>query len=131
MRGIDDCPCCGETLDKLVRPAILTALAAGPLHGYLIAKRIESLRISRGCCPDTTGIYRALHSMQEDDFVTAKWDTKSGGPARRLYRLTPRGRQCLKKWVNTLAEYESAIRQLLSSARKAARPARKTQEARA
>jgi PadR family transcriptional regulator, regulatory protein PadR len=130
MRGIDDCPCCGETLGKLVRPAILTALAAGPLHGYLIAKRIERLRISRGSCPDTTGIYRALHSMQEDDFVSARWDTKSGGPARRLYRLTPRGRKCLKRWVDTLAEHDAAIRQLLATARRASRASRATRKAR-
>ncbi len=127
--SLDGCPCCGETLDKLVRPAVLTALAAGPLHGYLIAKRIERLRISRGCCPDTTGIYRALHSMQEDDFVSARWDTKGAGPARRLYRLTPRGRQCLKRWAGTLVEYEAAIRQLLVAARKAARRARPARKA--
>ena len=121
MPGLDNCPCCGVTLDKLLRPAILTALAAGPLHGYLIAKRIEGLRIARGCCPDTTGIYRALHSMQEDDFVSARWDTKSGGPARRLYRLSPRGRKCLTRWVDTLEEYDAAIRQLLSTAKRASR----------
>ncbi len=124
------CPCCGETLDKLLRPAILTALAAGPLHGYLIAKRIEGLRVSRGCCPDTTGIYRALHSMQEDGFVTAHWDTKGAGPARRLYRLSRRGRQCLKKWVDTLAEYDAAVRQLLATARRAARRTRSGRKAR-
>lgn len=131
MIDFELCPCSGATLDKLIRPAILSVLTAGPLHGYSLVEKLAELRIARGCRPDATGIYRALHSMQEADFVTARWDTKTGGPARRIYRLTPRGRQCLKRWVATLAEYDAALRQLLATARRASRPIRSAGKARA
>ena len=131
MVDFELCPCSGATLDKLIRPAILSVLTAGSLHGYRLVEKLAELRIARGARPDATGIYRALHSMQEDGFVTARWDTKTGGPARRLYRLTSRGRQCLRRWVGTLAEYDAALRQLLATARRATRPARPGGKARA
>ena len=123
MSALEACPCMGGNLNKLLRPAALSVLAGGPLHGYLIARRIEALRIARGCCPDTTGIYRVLHAMQKEGFVRARWDVSGAGPARRLYQLTLRGRKCLGRWADTLGEYDLALRQLLSLARKASRPA--------
>jgi hypothetical protein len=30
-------PCVGETLNKLVHPAVLTVLAEAPIHGYRLA----------------------------------------------------------------------------------------------
>ena len=44
----DDCPCGGRTLDKLIQPAILVVLAAGPLHGYRLAERIGELTMCGG-----------------------------------------------------------------------------------
>jgi DNA-binding PadR family transcriptional regulator len=119
MRKIDQCPCSGGTLDKLLRPAILSVLAKESIHGYLIVKQLSSLRISRGEKPDATGVYRALGAMQVDGFVASRWVTSRPGPAKHLYRLTPAGRACLTRWVRTLVEHEAAIGELLQVARRA------------
>jgi DNA-binding PadR family transcriptional regulator len=119
MRNIDQCPCSGGTLDKLIRPAILSVLAGEPLHGYLLVQRLSSLKISRGEKPDTTGVYRALGDMQVDGFVASRWVTSQPGPAKRLYHLTAAGRGCLTRWVRTLAEHHDAIGELLEVARHA------------
>ena len=121
MASFDACPCSGGTLDKLLRPAILSLLASGPLHGYRIVEKLAALRLSRGTRPDPTGVYRALGSMQRMRLVAARWDVSGPGPARHIFRLTPAGRACLRTWVGTLTQYRRAIDQLLANVRRARR----------
>lgn len=110
------CACSGRTLGKLLRPAILAALARRPVHGYRIAQRLKGLSMFADAEPDHAGLYRALKTMEEERLVSAKWDLGDSGPARRQYQLTPAGRQCLAKWLGTLREYRCAIADLLTFA---------------
>jgi transcriptional regulator len=71
---------------------ILRTLHAGPLHGYAIARRIESnseevLSVEEG------SLYPALQRLLRKGLVTAKW--VAAGPKRRarVYQLTPLGRR--------------------------------------
>ncbi len=109
------CPCYGETLDRFVRPTVLAVLAEAPegLHGYLISQRLEKVALFSGNPPDPTGLYRALKSMEEDGYLTSEWDVEGGGPARRIYRLTGSGRECLAHWAATLESYSKNLEQTL------------------
>ncbi len=74
--------------------AVLTLLAASPLHGYEIAKRIESetdgvLRF------DIASLYPMLYRFERKAWVKAEWQTLANGRRRRCYRLTPLGRKQL------------------------------------
>ncbi len=124
MPDFERCPCAGGTLDKLVRPAILSVLAAGPLHGYRLVEKLGSLGVSRGVQPDPTGVYRALRSMQRMRLVAARWDVSGPGPAKHVFRLTPAGKACLRTWVETLTTYRYAIDELLVTARHAPKSAK-------
>ena len=115
------CPCLGVTLAKLIQPTILSILADGRLHGYLIVERAAAIPTVRGGRPDSTGIYRTLHAMQRRGLVVSAWDASGTGPARRTYELTAAGRACLGKWIETLARYRETLDALLGAARKAAR----------
>jgi len=115
----DECPCAGVTLDKLIQPAILTVLAEGDLHGYRIAQRIADMPPFKGQQPDVSGVYRFLRAMEERGLVVPSWDVSDRGPAKRLYKLTPAGRGCLSRWVDTLARYREAVGRLLALARRA------------
>ncbi len=119
-----DCPCTGATLSKLVQPAILTALARGPLYGYRIAEELAEMPVVKGGRLDTTGLYRTLRTMERRGLVVGEWKPSEVGPDRRLYRLTRSGTDCLHRWVKTLDEYCDAVGTLLASARKAFRHAR-------
>lgn len=114
------CPCTGATLDKLLQPAVLTLLAQGPLHGYKLAERVAGMPSFEGRRPDASGLYRTLRAMEERGLVEARWDVSRRGPARRLYALTPAGRMCLSRWVETLERYGQAVTGLLALARGAA-----------
>lgn len=116
---VDQCPCSGTTLARLVRPAVLAVLAGGPQHGYLVRERLAALRMFRQSLPDYTSVYRVLKSMEEESLLTSSWDLSTNGPARRVFALTRAGRTCLRRWRVTLEEYGLAMRDLLAEVRSA------------
>ena len=105
----DKCSCTGNNLDKLIQPAILTVLAEQELHGYKIAHVISVMQAFQGQKPDITGIYRSLKSMESRGLVVSSWETSESGPAKRFYKLTATGVECLNRWIETLAEYRQNI----------------------
>lgn len=113
------CPCTGVTLDKLIRPAVLTVLAGGDLHGYAIVQRIGEMSIFHGQSPDAAGVYRALRAMEKEGMLTCQWDVSGHGPAKRQYRLTAAGGNCLRQWAATLEQYRQSIGDLLDAVRHA------------
>jgi len=119
MPDLEHCPCMGVTLDKLVQPAILTVLAREGLHGYRIAERLADMPPLEGHKPDVSGVYRFLRAMEDRGLVVASWDVSDRGPAKRLYRLTATGGECLAHWIETLERRREAIGELLAMARSA------------
>ena len=66
----------------------------GPLHGYAIATQIESmsdemLRVEEG------SLYPALHRLEEDGGIKARWTTTDTGRRARVYEITAVGRKQL------------------------------------
>lgn len=125
---LDECPCAGRHLEKFIQPAILAVLAEEPLHGYLLVQRLGRLPMFMEQSPDSTGVYRFLKAMEDRGLVVAEWDLSKSGPARKLLRLTAKGRECLDQWVATLEGYYSQFGQMLDVLRQAAirsAPARK------
>jgi transcriptional regulator len=85
------------TLELLV----LRTLRLGPLHGHGIARHIQRtsedvLQVEHG------SLYPALHRLEKDGCITAKWEATESGREMRIYRLTARGRKQLSveqgKW---------------------------------
>lgn len=108
------CACSGANLPKLVQPSILAALSKEPLHGYALTLRLAREGLHLGAPPDHSGVYRLLRSMEKRGLLTSKLSESDAGPARRAYALTRRGRQCLARWVASLARYRDTIDDVLS-----------------
>ena len=81
--------------------AILSILAASPLHGYEIARRIESetdgkLRFT------LASLYPMLYRLEARRHIQGAWRIGENGRRRRYYRLTPGGKKRLgplrKEW---------------------------------
>ena len=79
---------------------ILLALAEGPVHGYGIKQRVEErtdgeVRLGSGT------LYEAVHRLVRqrwiDEVPPPAEEPTSGGPPRRFYALTERGRQALRE----------------------------------
>ena len=72
----------------------LAALLDGPLHGYAIIKRAETL--SEGWVHMTAGtLYGALERLSREGLVVEDRQEIVGGRARRYYRLTESGHAAL------------------------------------
>jgi len=112
------CPCTGVNLEKLIRPAILTLLVDDEeVHGYSIVQKLQETCMFQGKKPDPSGVYRCLKQMEQSGHVTAVWDVSNPGPAKRLYKITDDGLECLKTWINTLEDYHHSLGMFLSFAK--------------
>lgn len=80
---------------------MLTALAAGPQHGYGILLDVE--RISAGRVRLRAGtLYTALDRLVADEWVAVDREQVVDGRLRRYYRLTDRGAARLATEVERL-----------------------------
>jgi len=100
---------------------ILTALAAGPQHGYAIMTDAE--RISGGVTKLQTGtLYMALDRLSSAGLVEPDREEVADGRLRRYYRLTDDGAAELAAETERRRASAAVAAQRLS-ARLAARPA--------
>lgn len=110
--NLQECPCTGRNLDKLIQPAVLAVLAEEPMHGYRLVQRLGRMSMFKGHAPDVAGVYRFLKAMEDRGLVSSVWDLSDAGPAKRLFDLTAKGRQCLTLWGTTLREYQNQVAEL-------------------
>jgi DNA-binding PadR family transcriptional regulator len=115
----DECPCTGRNLDRLIQPAVLTVLSQRPVHGYRIVQGLSRMPLFRGRRPDAAGVYRFLKALEDRGLVSSAWDLSGAGPAKRRFKLLPKGAECLARWLTTLEEYREQVSQLIHSLRQA------------
>jgi len=114
---LEECACKGSNLDKMIQPAILSALAEEELHGYKIIQRIADTAMFNGNKPDPTGVYRHLKNMESMGLIISSWDTTNSGPAKRTFKITEDGYECLCTWISTLEDYKNTIETFLNEAK--------------
>ncbi len=59
-------------------------------------------------------IYGLLRRMEDMDLLSSKWDTKGGGPARRVYFITEDGLEYLEEALLGLERVKDVIEVLLA-----------------
>ncbi len=97
----------------LTKILVLKTLSQGPNHGYGILKDLRSL--TQGCCVPTFGtIYPILKNLTRSGYAEVKKHKQlKGGQARRVYTLTPAGRQAyrvaVEAWKSTIPYIHRAI----------------------
>jgi transcriptional regulator len=96
------------TLDILV----LKALAAGPQHGYGVARWIrdttdDALQIEEGA------LYTALHRMEERGWLEPEWGLSENNRRAKFYSLSPLGRRELENGTRSWSRYAEAVFKVL------------------
>ena len=74
---------------------VLRTLAAGPLHGYAIAKRVKEASRDSIALEDGS-LYPALNRMLVKGWLKAEWGVSETKRKARFYRLTAEGRKQLE-----------------------------------
>ena len=99
------------TLDLL----ILKTLSIEPRHGWAIAKRIqqmsgEALQVQQG------SLYPALHRLEQQAWIKAKWDESETGRQAKFYSLTAAGRKQLESETANWNRLSQAINIIVQEA---------------
>lgn len=97
---------------------ILAALAGGRLHGYGIISAVEEMSEGRVRLSAGT-LYGALDRLERDGYLEHAGEESAGGPRRRYYALSAKGRLLLQDEVArltaTAGQLQSALGQAWSS----------------
>jgi len=92
---------------------ILGALQDGPLHGYAIARRIQTS--SDGCLRFGEGqLYPALHKLEESGLVRSEWFFQEGKPSKKTYAVTEVGVQELARQLHLWEKFVKGVSRVLS-----------------
>ena len=99
------------TLDLL----ILKTIAREPVHGWGIAKRIQSLSgdvlsVGQG------SLYPALHRLEQQGWIAAEWKDSDLGRPAKFYGLTREGKKQLARELQTWDRLSSAVGLLIQNA---------------
>lgn len=86
---------------------ILSALAAGPMHGYGVIQEVSALSAGRVTLRPGT-LYGALDRLVEQGLVVQDGEEVVDGRLRRYYRLTDPGADLLAVEVERMADNAKA-----------------------
>src|SRR5579871_2647305 len=92
------------TLDLL----ILKILARKPLHGWGIAKQIQSLS-GEALAVGQGSLYPALHRLENQGWIHAATEESDLGRPAKVYSLTREGRKQLERELQSWNRLSSAV----------------------
>ena len=102
----------GPRVHGILQGWLLLLLAEEDNHGYrLVQQLVEEL--PDDMTPDRGVIYRMLRTLEHEGYVVSTLQTGSGGPARKMYSLTPSGRSRLDAWHRTAQTRRSVLERFL------------------
>jgi transcriptional regulator len=98
------------TLDLL----ILKTLAAGSMHGWGIAQRIQVvsqdiLQVNQG------SLYPALHRLEQQGLIAAEWGASENNRQAKFYELTRAGRKQLADETRNWERMAGAVARILAT----------------
>lgn len=104
---------------RFVEPVVLLLLKQkGRSYGYDLAGDLEEHALTDAAI-ERGALYRTLRQLEENGNVASEWDTETGGPARRVYRLTAAGERHLEEWAVVLDHVSKSMVRFVRKARRA------------
>ncbi|MGI5916603.1 MAG: PadR family transcriptional regulator [Anaerolineae bacterium] len=111
----DDGHCCrpsGGGVRGFIQPWLLLMLLQRPGYGYELMERLAENEETPEADPGM--LYRTLRNLEGDGLVRSMWDTTGTGPARRLYEVTPEGREYLHAWAVNIRQTRAQLDRFLA-----------------
>ncbi|MCW3842912.1 PadR family transcriptional regulator [Micromonospora yasonensis] len=100
----------GQWLRGVLDLCVLGLLRGRESYGYELAQSLDAAGIG----PIQGGtLYPVLLRLQRAGLITAQWREGTGGPARKYYRITDRGRTALSRggqdWMTFVAPVTAIV----------------------
>ena len=93
---------------------LLAVLDGSPAHGYLVIERLRERSAGAFGFPEGT-IYPALHRLERAGLLASRW-ADDAPRRRRVYELTPRGREELRRQAAEWERFAGAVRLVVAGA---------------
>lgn len=93
---------------RYLSTCVLLLLGEHRAHGYDLLARLPEVGLTRpqrdGRYGDSGALYRTLHRLEREGLVCSADEGSSGAAARRIYDLTPAGREELHRRAHGMTE---------------------------
>ena len=109
---LNKCECPSGKMTRFVEPCLLFFLSQQPSYGYELMDKLDQFGFQKSK-PDPAMVYRTLRSLEKEQCVISKWDTKGTGPAKRNYEVTPKGMALLHAWEEGIEFRKQALEKFL------------------
>ncbi|MBC7341907.1 MAG: helix-turn-helix transcriptional regulator [Clostridia bacterium] len=109
-----DCHGPGLRMGGFIVPCLLLLLREQPAHGYELMEKLGNLPFLEAV-PDPGVVYRHLRRLEEEGMVASQLEPGSGGPARKVYSLTPEGESFLRAWAASIRNRKAALEGFLAT----------------
>ncbi|GAA4505175.1 PadR family transcriptional regulator [Actinoallomurus oryzae] len=87
-----------------MRSVLLALLAKESAHGYELKQALEQTFGPAYPSPNIGQIYVTLGRLEKDGLVRGEDVTQSNRPNKRVYELTPAGREAVAEWLDARSE---------------------------
>jgi len=103
-----------------MQPSILLGLYMKPSYGYELIQGIQRFGFVEGQAPPGM-VYRHLRQLEEEGLVTSEWQTEGTGPAKRVYHITPEGKEVLSIWTEYMERQAENLTEFIAQFRQVKR----------
>lgn len=110
------CTCAMGNLYRFVEPVVLLLLKKkGHSYGYDLSVDLEKHALTDAEI-ERAALYRTLRQLEKNGNVSSEWQMEASGPARRVYRLTPKGERHLIEWATVLDHVSRSMARFVKDA---------------
>ena len=92
-----------------IKFAMLGILAERDLHGYELKSSFDE-KVGDFWSLNYGQIYTTLDRLEKEDLVTHDRQTQDKRPDRKIFSITPKGREALQEWLSTPVNRVRALR---------------------
>jgi PadR family transcriptional regulator PadR len=105
-------------LYRFVEPVVLLLLKRkGRSYGYDLSAHLQEHALTDAEI-DRGALYRTLRQLEKNGMVRSGWQVDHGGPARRVYKLSPKGDRHLQEWATVLEHVSKSMGRFVEQARR-------------
>lgn len=110
--GVEIACKCDTRIQRFLLPCLLLLLKIKPSYGYELVENLHQFGFDD--LPDPATAYKNLRAMEQDGWVTSRWDTNGPGPARRMYSLNREGEDLIRSWAVAIRRTRQSLSTFLS-----------------
>lgn len=96
-----------------LQPILLLLLSQEQSHGYELMEKLQKKGYLEST-PDPGVVYRILRKFEKEKMVRSRWAMNEGGPSKRIYILTDKGKKDLHHWAVCIKDKISKLSQFVN-----------------